>query len=154
MWPALEDWARQRTRGEASHRVSPRRVESSRGVSYRWLDNRFVLIGIADCTLHCPGVARTRRLQGCFGIHPASYEQLARDGVSFTIEATRSGGATDLLLERTLRPGIVDTDRGCQEFSVALPEGLGTDEIILRSTRQNSAAVSSPWAYWSNLRKD
>jgi hypothetical protein len=153
MWPEFEAYSRRLVESRTIRRISPQRIEPPHAVANRWFAEKLVLLGRANHALFCMPAPGVRRFEGGFGLPPADYALHSTREMRFTIEIERAGAASEVLFERTLRPGTVEEDRGLQAFDVSLPANLDRAEIVLRASLEN-ASDAPAFAYWADLRME
>ncbi len=110
----------------------------------------------AEYLVHAPGemvfsAVGAKRLSGVFRITEGAYTgEGVTDGADFLVEAVLGDGSTLELWRRRLAPLNEPRDRGFQDFSVELPEGVVT--VRLRTLPGPVGNTDWDWTTWSELR--
>ncbi len=108
----------------------------------------------APSVLVVPVAGKSARLLGGFGIYEGAYANpppAATDGAEFAITCVAPDGTRTELLRRFLDPAAIDTDRGLQQFDVALPASF-KGSIEFEITAGPNGSNSYDWTYWYDPR--
>lgn len=133
----------------------PREVAAQFGIGLNPLGDREVFGAHPSSELVFSTPPGARRLRAGFGLLPGAYADSAKhtDGVLFEVLLQTREGQLQLLAERLLTPATRETDRGTQDFDLALPAGISGD-IILRTGPGPANDLAFDWAYWSFVTID
>jgi hypothetical protein len=129
----------------------PSRVEPQASTDSRYVDGRYVVLVRPGTSIHLDLLAGETRISGRFGI-PSEIDQGRKAGrIRVFVEALPRDRPPRVLLDRTLTPGSVESDRGSQAFAI---EGLedGPGEIVLRTESADEPRKAWDRSYWSDIR--
>jgi len=89
-------------------------------------------------------------VSGRFGIPRESTASGRSAGARVLVELVPSEGPASTLLDRTLRPDTVESDRDLQTFALSLPAHAAS-ELVLRTESLDGNESEPSWVFWSDV---
>ncbi|HEV8111897.1 MAG TPA: hypothetical protein VGR31_03920 [Planctomycetota bacterium] len=128
----------------------PTRVEPEGAVSAQFVA-RAPLTRVGTGTrIHLELLPGDTTVSGRFGIPRESIAPGRSAGVRVCVELVPSEGPASTLLDRTLRPDTVESDRDLQTFALSLP-AHATSELVLRTENLDENGSEPSWVFWSDV---
>lgn len=132
--------------------LPPTRVETPVPIGRRWINGVWeVLMTPTGSDVYFEVPAKFSRLNGSFGMLPKEIEMGKTPGVRVIISAIYGEGAErEILVDKTLDPVRVFSDRTAQPFSVAV-RPAAKRQLVLSVSWPEGVPHNTDWAYWGDL---
>jgi hypothetical protein len=129
----------------------PSRVEPWESMDANYVDGHHVVLVRPGTSIHLDLLAGETRVSGSFGI-PSEIDQGRKAGrIRILVESVPRDRPPRTLLDRTLTPASVESDRGIQPFAIDGVED-GPGEIVLRTESADDAKKIWDRSYWTDIR--